>query len=173
MQLNDTEFSRFLNNIIETKVKSIIKIFLQKFGIMKGWSATVVEVNVDETIDVQIAGDSTTTILNLKNKSGVSLSAGDEVELHSISSLSNAYVAICKTKDPTSGGGGEIYELPTASTTVKGGVKIGDNLIITSETLSVDTTSTIEASTKPITSAAVNSAILSNVEIEALINSVV
>lgn len=68
-------------------------------------------------------------------------------------------------------GDGSAYILPTASTVVKGGIKVGENLKMTDELLSVDTTSSVEASDKPVTSAAVNRAVLSNLEIEALINS--
>ena len=36
------------------------------------------------------------------------------------------------------GGGGSAYELPTASATVKGGIKVGDGLTMTGEVLSAD-----------------------------------
>lgn len=62
----------------------------------------------------------------------------------------------------SSGGGdvepGESYELPVASETTLGGVKVGDNLSVTDDgTLSVDTTDEAqEGNTKPITSAGVH-----------------
>lgn len=93
MDINTTEFANFINTIVEEKTKKIIDQKLNSFGIIKGWVATVESVNPDSTINVQLP-NSTEIMSNLINKSGEVLIATDEVELHSISTLSNAYVAI-------------------------------------------------------------------------------
>ena len=61
-------------------------------------------------------------------------------------------------------GGGGTYKLPVATSTVLGGVKIGDNLSITNEgLLSVPLSNSVNDELKPVTSRAVNDAI-GNVE---------
>ena len=71
---------------------------------------------------------------------------------------------------------GEQYVLPVASETTLGGVKVGTNLMMADEHLSVKTASEPSASdNRPITAAGVKSAMqtLSNTDIEAIINSFV
>lgn len=85
-----------LDKYIEKKVKKIVQEELDKYGIMKGWSAKVSSVNVDETVNVTLATDSAKIIPNLKNKSGIALVENNEVFLFSISSLSNAFIGIKK-----------------------------------------------------------------------------
>jgi len=66
--------------------------------------------------------------------------------------------------------------LPVASGDVLGGIKVGSNLLIDNAVLSVDTASAVtQGVTKPVTADAVKTAYgtLTNIEIEALINSVV
>jgi len=92
----DKELADFLDSIIEEKAKALFDLYIQQSRILKGWNATVVTNNGDGTVDVKLAGDN--IVITKKNKSGVTLAVGDEVELHSMGSLSNAYVAICKTK---------------------------------------------------------------------------
>jgi len=68
------------------------------------------------------------------------------------------------------------YVLPVASQTALGGVKVGTNLMMADEHLSVKTASEPSASdNRPITAAGVKSAMqtLSNTDIEAIINSFV
>lgn len=86
-----------LEESLTNAIFRIVRQEMDKFGNMRGWSATVVSVNPDGTCNVQMPGD-TTVISSLKNKTRVVLSAGDEVELHSISTLSSAYIGIAKNK---------------------------------------------------------------------------
>jgi len=95
MDLNSSEFAQWFNKIIEQKVQKIVSQKLAEYGVMKGYSAIVSSVNPNLTVNVTLAGD-TTIIPSLKNKTGVTLIAGDEVFLHSISSLSNSYIGIKK-----------------------------------------------------------------------------
>lgn len=76
---------------------------------------------------------------------------------------------------------GSAYVLPTMSTTIKGGAKVGSGLTIDDDTLNVDTVNTVEqGDARPITSDAVFSMAediapeaLSNLEIQALLNNFV
>jgi len=96
MDLNSSEFAQFLDKLIEKKARQIIQAEYAKFGNLKGWVATIVGVAGDNsTADVQRIGESV-TIPSLLNKTGVTLLIGDEVELHSLSSLSNSYIGIKK-----------------------------------------------------------------------------
>ena len=95
MDIDSTEFANFIDEIVEQKVKKIVKQELNSFGNLRGWVATVESINLDTTVNVQLPSE-TTIISNLKNKTGVVLSPSDEVELHSLSGLTNAYVAIKK-----------------------------------------------------------------------------
>ncbi len=70
----------------------------------------------------------------------------------------------------------ESTELPVATETVLGGIKVGENLKIADSVLSVDIANAVtQGVTKPVTADAVKTAYgtLTNIEIEALINSVV
>ena len=96
MDINSIEFAQLLDETIEKKVNKIVNETLNnKFGIMKGWSGKVSNINSDGTVDVIIVGQKN-PITNLKNKSGQILNISDEVFLYSISSLSNAYVGTVK-----------------------------------------------------------------------------
>lgn len=97
MQLNE-EFAKFLDNYIEQKVRLIIQSEMNKYGNWRGWGATIDSVNLDGTINVIIDEEETEVISNLKNKSGQTLIANDEVYLSSISNLSNAFVSVAKNK---------------------------------------------------------------------------
>ncbi len=98
MDINSHEFANYLDKIIEQKVQQLVNAALNRFGIMHGWVGKVVAVNANGTVNVQLftGATSPSTIPNLLNKSGVTLNVNDEVELHSISSLINAYVAVKK-----------------------------------------------------------------------------
>lgn len=97
MDINTTEFAQFLNHLIEQKSKIIIQQELNRYGNLRAWDAIIQTVS-GNTASVKLIGDDT-TIIGVKNKSGVTnLVAGDEVYLHSISSLSNAYIAVAKNK---------------------------------------------------------------------------
>jgi len=86
----------FLDKYIEKKARQIFQAEYSKFGNLKGWVAKLVAVSVDNTTaDVQLIGESV-IISSLLNKTGATLLIGDEVELHSLSSLSNAYISIKK-----------------------------------------------------------------------------
>jgi len=85
-----------LDKYIEQKAQKIIKEEMNKYGIMKGWSAKVSSVNGDGTVNVKLSTDDINVIPNIKNKSGVSLVQNDEVFLFSISSLKNAFIGVKK-----------------------------------------------------------------------------
>jgi hypothetical protein len=93
MDINTTEFANLIDEIVEQKVKKIVKQELNSFGNVRGRPATVESVNLDATINVQLPGE-TVVISNLKNKTGEVLATGSEVYLHSLSGLTNAYVAV-------------------------------------------------------------------------------
>lgn len=95
MELSNSDL-KALDKYIEQKVQKIIKEELNKYGNMHGWSAKVSSVNGDGTVNVKLSSDNINIIPSLKNKTGVTLVANDEVFLYSISSLSNAYVGIKK-----------------------------------------------------------------------------
>jgi len=91
-----TEFGTFLNNLIEKKAKEIVQQEMKKYGNLRAWDSIVTSVN-GNLINVHLIGD-LTEITGLKNKTSQTLAIGDEVYLYSLSSLSNAYVAVAKNK---------------------------------------------------------------------------
>ena len=97
MDITSKEFAKFLDGIIEDKVKMILERENRKSGFVRAWSATVVSV-AGNNITVKLPGDDIHTMVK-KNRTGQTLAGGDEVYLYSPSGdLANAYVAICKTK---------------------------------------------------------------------------
>ncbi len=98
MDINSPEFANFLDKIIERKFESLFdESRLRQYGIMRGFPATVTSVS-GSTASVTLAGDSTNIIPNLKNKTNQTLVAGDEVFLFTTSTLSNAFIGVCKNK---------------------------------------------------------------------------
>lgn len=90
MNINSPEFSEYIINLArETARKEI-----NKQQIVKEWAGTVVAVG-SGTADVKIAGDITTILLAMKNKSGVTLIAGDNVYVHSpTGNLTNSWITV-------------------------------------------------------------------------------
>jgi len=97
LEFNDKSFAKFLDDIIEQKVKAIYKRETASSGLVRSWVATVVSVN-GNLITVKLPGDDVHTIVK-KNKTGQTLVANDEVYLFSPSGdLANAFVAVAKNK---------------------------------------------------------------------------
>ena len=99
MELNSQEFARFINDIIDIRINKILEKRIAELGYLKTWAAKVVNVS-GATADVQLATDAglgRPVITGLKNKTGVTLSIGDEVYLYSPQSvLTSSYIAIKK-----------------------------------------------------------------------------
>jgi|GEM_PF-3018057 len=98
MDINSTDFAKFLNDFTEKKYKMLReKEKQEEYGNVSAWDAIITGFS-GNLISVHLIGE-TTVIPDLKNKSGVTnLVIGDEVYLFSISSLSNAFVAVAKNK---------------------------------------------------------------------------
>ena len=97
MDINSIEFAQFINNLIDQKARTTAKEESQKYGNVRAWDAVITSVS-GNTANVHLVGEET-IITGLKNKSGVTnLASGDEVYLFSLSSLSNAYIAVAKNK---------------------------------------------------------------------------
>jgi len=96
MDINTKEFGTFIDNLIEQRARAIVQEQMKKYGNLRAWDGIVSEIN-GNLVSVKLIGDDI-PITGLKNKSGQTLIVGDEVYLHSISSLNNAYVAIAKNK---------------------------------------------------------------------------
>ena len=93
MNIKDNSFARFLDQLIEQKIRLILNKELQKSGFVKSWMATVESVNMDGTVNVMLPADDTTILNNKINKSGETLIANDEVFLFSpYGRLDNSYV---------------------------------------------------------------------------------
>jgi len=90
------EFAQFLDKLIDQKARAIVQQELQKYGVLHVWDAIVTSVS-GNTASVKLIGESK-IIPDLKNKTNQVLVAGDEVQLHSPSSLTNAYIGIAKHK---------------------------------------------------------------------------
>jgi len=91
MELNDKHKRQFLSLIEELIDKKIAKL-----QFVKSYSATVTNVVSATIADVQLAGTSS-TITNLKNKTGETLIANDEVILFSpTNNFSNLFIAYKK-----------------------------------------------------------------------------
>jgi len=96
MNLNSEELKE-LDKYIERKVLKIIKERENRYGNMQGWDAKVSSVNEDGTINVILIIDPSENIIpNLKNNTGLALIINDAVQLHSISTLKNAFIGIKK-----------------------------------------------------------------------------
>jgi len=96
MDLNSPEFAQFLDKLIDQKVSIKVEQKLKEYGNVRAWDSIIVSVS-GNTASVKLIGEST-IIPNIKNKSGVVLVAGDEVYLFSLSSLTNAFIAVAKNK---------------------------------------------------------------------------
>jgi hypothetical protein len=92
-----SEELQFLDRYIEQKVIKIVKeIKKSDYGNMQGWDAKVSSVNGDGTVNAILTIDPTQKVIpNLKNNSGKTLIANDNVYLYSISTLKNAFIG-CK-----------------------------------------------------------------------------
>jgi uridylate kinase len=90
LNINDKDFSEFLIG----QIKDIIKKEKIKEQIVKEWPGTVVAVGTG-TADVKIAGDTTTILLAMKNKTNVVLNIGDSVYVHSpTGNLTNSWITV-------------------------------------------------------------------------------
>jgi hypothetical protein len=97
MNINSSEFARFLDNILQVKFNEMFEKKIIQEGYVKSWTAKVVNVGVG-TADVVLPGDAVNVITNLKNKTGVALNINDEVYLFSpYSVLTSAYIAVKKS----------------------------------------------------------------------------
>jgi hypothetical protein len=93
MNIKDNSFAKFLDRLIEEKVRLILNQELKSSGFVKSWLATVESVNIDDTVNVQLPADDVTILTNKINKSGETLIVGDEVFLFSpYGRLDNSYV---------------------------------------------------------------------------------
>jgi hypothetical protein len=93
MNIKDNAFARFLDQIIEEKVRLILNKELRKSGFVKSWLAIVDSVNLDGTVNVMLPADDATVLTDKINKSGEVLIANDEVFLFSpYGRLDNSYV---------------------------------------------------------------------------------
>lgn len=91
MEINDVEFAKLLQEIIKKEVKKQ----LNNYNGMKTKSANVVAVNGDGTINVNLTEDSITILTNIKNKTNVTLSVGDNIYLYlPTGSLTGCYAGI-------------------------------------------------------------------------------
>lgn len=90
MNINDKDFSEFLVN----QIQEIVKKEINKQQLIKEWAGTVVAVGTG-TADVKIAGDATTILLGIKNKTGMVLSVNDNVYIHSpTGNLTNSWITV-------------------------------------------------------------------------------
>lgn len=88
----DSKYVQYFTDLI----RKIVQQELKKLNTIKTYPATVTAVN-GSLADVQIAGDSTTTLEDLKNKTGETLNISDEVYVFALNNnLSNSYIAIKK-----------------------------------------------------------------------------
>lgn len=89
-EIKDAEswFEIRFNKLFEEKIK--------QGGYIKSWIAIINTYDsVAITASVHLPNDTTNIITNIKNKSGVSLVAGDVVELHSrLGVLGSSYIAV-------------------------------------------------------------------------------
>ena len=89
-QIDDAEswFEIRFNKLFEEKIK--------QGGYIKSWIAIVDTYDSTNLVaNVHLPNDTTNIITNIKNKSGVSLVAGDIVELHSrLGTLGSSYIAV-------------------------------------------------------------------------------
>lgn len=93
MNIKDNSFAKFLDKLIEEKVRLILNKELKSSGFVKSWLATVDSVNLDGTVNVKLPADDTTVLNNKINKTGEVLIANDEVFLFSpYGRLDNSYV---------------------------------------------------------------------------------
>lgn len=91
-----SDFKKVIEDIVDAR--------LQSYGITSFISAIVTSVNNDGTINVKIPPDDSRYINNILNKSNVSLSVGDSVELCTKNGrISNSWVAIKHGNDSSSG----------------------------------------------------------------------
>lgn len=94
----------FMNQNEMRNAETWVKILFDKFfeekikqgGYIKSWIAIVDTYDSTNLVaDVHLPNDTTNLITNIKNKSGVSLVAGDIVELHSrLGVLGSSYIAV-------------------------------------------------------------------------------
>lgn len=90
------EFKKAIEDIVDAR--------LQSYGITSFISAIITGVNSDGTVNVKIPPDDNRYINNLLNKSNVSLSVGDSVELCTKNGrISNSWVAIKHGNDSSAG----------------------------------------------------------------------
>ena len=95
MILNDTDIVKAIEYYVERTTRRIFREEFKKLGALCTYSAIVESVNADGTVNVKLPMEEE-VIQNLKNKTNQTLSAGDEVYLYSIRSLSNAFVGVAK-----------------------------------------------------------------------------
>jgi len=89
MKITDIEYIKFFQQMIKEEVNKELK----KLKYIKAYPAKVINVGAG-VADVKIAGDDT-LIVNLKNKTGETLLANDNVYLFSpTNNLTNLYIAV-------------------------------------------------------------------------------